>query len=183
MSQLRTREEIRARLSALKSNPVPDKNVELNIREWNVPELERQAKIEILEWVLDGWKSDVDIYRKYRDFQHSSTTHDEQGDRTRIRIRAQTNALEWVMKDNTDDPRSFPERLTEVSTEILHLGNDARAHHHDKIDTSVPALAITDATAETIEDDLHQLWRALQDLKSDLDNDNVPTDNEQPSFE
>lgn len=168
MTALRTPSEISDRLDELKNNPIPDETVELNYRGWNVPEMQRQAKIEILEWMLDGWKSHTDLYRKYRQLNNTVVTFDEKGDRTAINLDAKSEALEWVMQSDPSDPRTFFERLDSVAEEVMYLGNDARAHKHDECDCEITPVDDTEFDAELLEEELHEIWRNLRTLRSHM---------------
>lgn len=174
MPSLRCRDIIQSRLETLKNNPVPDTDVELNARGWNVEEMKRRDKIEVLEWVLHDWRSPVEIYCRYRELENTGTAFDEEGDRAEIRVRAKKEALKWVMKGNPADPRTFSERVEHAAEEVLYLGNDADSHTRDETDTTIELSQNTDFDAEYLEEELHEVWRSLRDIRSHLvdDHDN-----------
>lgn len=168
MTSLRSRDTIENRLQELKNTTIPDDAVELNHRGWNVEDMQRRAKIDILEWVLDDWRSPIDIYRRYRELKNTATTCDKNGDRTQITMQAKTDALTWVMKDNTDDPRTFFERLDTVAEEVLFLENDARSHDHPKADTQIEPVNGNPFDSEYLEEELHEIWHSLRDVRSHM---------------
>lgn len=91
--------------------------------------LQRDGKINGLDWLLEEQRSVVDVIVRYRELNNTAFTGDRVGRESKCRVAGEKNILKWAIQNENEpvvDPRGIEERFERIHSELMNLNEDLR---------------------------------------------------------
>lgn len=181
---LRPRSEIEAKQDELIAGDRPETpEDDRGVFQLDGTGLRYDGKLAALEWLLEEPRSEVDVYRRFREIRDSMTTADRTGAVTKVQMDGKKEIFRWALQtESPEDPRTLFEHAKDASEDLFNL--QQRIRMADGIEeVELPRGDGSEIDMEQLQEEVWDAYNSVSDAEQHILNGasvNQHDDDEEP---